>query len=141
MKEKMTSPNEEEREIRTSETESTDLSLPSIRSSPYLVDHHTGLEESAPAPTLSNTSGVSLEEVTCVVGDRAAQEAVPLLIELDSTGPHNKRIASESVQERKDPKNIGFYPICKAWVFEIVSIILGILMFLGMYQFVCPSSR
>ncbi|CAG9940973.1 unnamed protein product [Clonostachys rosea f. rosea IK726] len=131
MKEKMTSPNEEEREIRTSETESTDLSLPSIRSSPYLVDHHTGLEESAPAPTLSNTSGVSLEEVTCVVGDRAAQEAVPLSIELDSTGPHNKRIASESVQERKDPKNIGFYPVCKAWVFEIVSIILGILMFLA----------
>ncbi|CAG9974764.1 unnamed protein product [Clonostachys byssicola] len=127
----MTSPNQEEREIRTSETESTDLSLPSIHSSPFLLDHHTGFDESSPAPALYDTSRVSLEEVTCVVDNMAAHKAVPLSIEVDSMDPHIKPIASESVQERKDSKSIGFYPICKAWVFEIVSVILGILLFLA----------
>ncbi|CAH0038263.1 unnamed protein product [Clonostachys solani] len=134
----MASPNQQEREIRTSETESTDLSLPLIRSSLYLIDHRTGLNESAPAPSLTGTSGVSIEEVTCVADDMAPQEIVPSLNELDSMGPHNKRIASESVQKREDSEqkredseNIGFYPICKVWVLEIVFIILGIVLFLA----------
>lgn len=61
--------------------------------------------------------------------------------ELGSTKPRIKRIASESAQKWKVPENIGFYPIYRAWVLEIVSIILGILIFLGMYEFVCPSLR
>lgn len=129
----MTSPNQQEQEIRTSETESMDLSLPPIRSSPYLIDHHTGHNESAPTPILLDSSAVSLEEVTCVVDDVAPQEIAPASNELDSKGPYHERVASESVQKHKHFKNIGFYPICKAWVLEIVFIILGILMFLGMY--------
>ncbi|VUC27987.1 unnamed protein product [Clonostachys rosea] len=126
----MASINQQGQDIPTSKRKSTDLSLPSLNSPPHLTDHPTSLDESAPAPGLPDTSTASPNETTSVA-DNAHQETKSPSNELGSMGPQDDHIVSGFVRKRKGFKSLGFYPTCKVWLLEIVSIMLGVLMLLA----------